>query len=152
MDTIRDVVCGLLLAAIFILLNVQILFRYVLDNPLSWPEEIARTCFVWVAYVGVAKLVRERGFYAIDVFVVMLPAPLRHLLAIAVDLLTLGIFALILYASSPVLKANANITTAIGMPVNILYASLPVAAVLVVLSLIVSLVTTGAPETGKEPT
>lgn len=151
MDTIRDLVSGLLLAAIFVLLNIQILFRYGLNNPLSWPEEIARTCFVWVAYLGVSKLVRERSFYAIDVFVLVLPATLRWLLAITVDILTLGIFGLILYTSWPVLMANANITTAIGMPVNLLYASLPVAAVLVIFSLVVAIATTVAHVNEEHP-
>jgi TRAP-type C4-dicarboxylate transport system permease small subunit len=74
-DTVRDHVCGALLIAIFVLINLQVFFRYVVSDPLSWPEEIARLLFVWAAYLGVAKLFRERLHYAMVFFIEL--APLR---------------------------------------------------------------------------
>lgn len=150
MDRIRDWTCILLLGAIFVLLNIQIFFRYVLNSPLPWPEEIARTCFVWVAYVGVAKLVRERSFYAIDVFVALAPPILRTAIAVVMDLLMLAAFCLILFATWPVLQANANITTAIGTPINLLYLSLPIAAVASVFFLLINMAGSSARRNGGE--
>jgi TRAP-type C4-dicarboxylate transport system permease small subunit len=139
-DRVRDGICILLLAAIFILINVQVFFRYVVNDPLSWPEEIARTLFLWIVFLGVAKLFRERSNYAIDFFVGKASPRMRALTAAFVDAAAIVLFIAVLIGSWPVLAANANINTVIGLPVNLLYASLPVAALLILPALATSLV------------
>jgi TRAP-type C4-dicarboxylate transport system permease small subunit len=47
-----------LMAAITILTLVQVVWRYGLNMPLQWSEEIARYCFVWVTFLGAAALMR----------------------------------------------------------------------------------------------
>ena len=48
-----------LLAAIFVILILQIAFRYVLNAPLVWPEEAARYLYIWVCYLGAAVALRR---------------------------------------------------------------------------------------------
>ena len=55
--TERGVIGGLM-AAIVVLTLAQVIWRYVLGNPLQWSEEVARYCFVWVTLLGAATLVR----------------------------------------------------------------------------------------------
>jgi TRAP-type C4-dicarboxylate transport system permease small subunit len=139
-DALRDHVCGALLIAIFALINLQVFFRYVVNDPLSWPEEIARLLFVWAAYLGVAKLFRERLHYAIAFFIELAPLRVQALAGLAVDLLTAAAFVTILLGAGPVLNANAHIRTAIGVPLNWLYASLPAATILILPAVAFSLV------------
>jgi hypothetical protein len=42
------------LLAACLLAVVQVFFRYVLNNSLPWPEEVARLGFVWVVFLGMA--------------------------------------------------------------------------------------------------
>jgi TRAP-type C4-dicarboxylate transport system permease small subunit len=53
-------VIGGLMAAIVALTLAQVFWRYVLDQPLQWSEEVARYCFVWVTLLGAATLLRVR--------------------------------------------------------------------------------------------
>jgi len=56
-----------LMAAIVLLTLAQVFFRYVLDRPLEWSEELARYCFVWLTFVGAATLLRRRDSHpAVD--------------------------------------------------------------------------------------
>jgi TRAP-type transport system small permease protein len=48
-----------LMAATVLLTLAQVLFRYVLNRPLGWSDELARYCFVWVTFVGAASLIRR---------------------------------------------------------------------------------------------
>ena len=139
-DTVRDHVCGALLIAIFVLINLQVFFRYVVSDPLSWPEEIARLLFVWAAYLGVAKLFRERLHYAMVFFIELAPLRAQALAGLAVDLLTAAAFVAVLIGAGPVLNANAHMRTAIGVPLNWLYASLPAATILILPAVALSLV------------
>jgi TRAP-type C4-dicarboxylate transport system permease large subunit len=62
----RLVIAGLM-AAITILTLAQVFWRYILELPLQWSEEIARYCFVWVTFLGAATLMRlQDGHPAID--------------------------------------------------------------------------------------
>lgn len=138
-DIVRDAISVLLLIAIFGLLNLQVFYRYVLNDPLPWPEEIARLCFVWVAYIGIAKLVREQKFYAIDVFIGIAPFWLRSSVDILINFLALAAFIVVIISAWPVLAANITMRTATGIPMNFLYGSLPVAAAFIVFALVLSL-------------
>ena len=46
------------MAAIVVLTLAQVIWRYALDDPLQWSEEVARYCFVWVTVLGAATLLR----------------------------------------------------------------------------------------------
>ena len=58
------------LMVVFIL--VQVFWRYVLNNPLPWPEEAARFLMLWLMVVAPTAL-RRGGFVAIDMIQLALP-------------------------------------------------------------------------------
>ncbi|HWP46835.1 MAG TPA: TRAP transporter large permease subunit [Candidatus Limnocylindrales bacterium] len=43
---------GLILATEFVVVFLGVFFRYVLNNPLTWSEEIARLLLVWLTFMG----------------------------------------------------------------------------------------------------
>ncbi|MEM7776344.1 MAG: TRAP transporter small permease [Pseudomonadota bacterium] len=55
---IERFVIGGLMAAITFLTLIQVIWRYGLNQPLTWSEEVARYCFVWVTLIGAATLLR----------------------------------------------------------------------------------------------
>ena len=55
---IERLVIGGLMAAITVLTLVQVIWRYGLNQPITWSEEVARYCFVWVTLLGAAALLR----------------------------------------------------------------------------------------------
>src|SRR6266446_22865 len=77
--TLEQVVIATLMAVITILTLAQVIWRYGLNMPLQWSEEIARYCFVWVTFLGVATLMRlSEGHPVIDaVYVSVGPGPQR---------------------------------------------------------------------------
>jgi hypothetical protein len=90
-DAIEYVAIGAYVA-LFVLINVQVFWRYVLNDPLSWPEEVARALFIWISYLGLIKVVREQSSYRIDFLAMRMPGPLRLAVATVVDLVTLTFF------------------------------------------------------------
>ena len=45
---------------LFLLFGVNVFYRYVLNQPLTWPHELITLCFVWTAVLG-ATYVRRVG-------------------------------------------------------------------------------------------
>ncbi len=74
---------------------VSVIFRYLLDSPLTWTEELASLLFAWITFVGAYVGFRGRSHIAIDTLAIFLPPPVRRALARLVDvgvLLLLGLF------------------------------------------------------------
>lgn len=77
------------LMVVFIL--VQVFWRYVLSNPLPWPEEAARFLMLWLMVVAPTAL-RRGGFVAIDMIQLALP----RLAGGVLTLILLGLSLLVL--------------------------------------------------------
>jgi len=52
---------------------LQVFFRYVLNDALPWPEEVARALMIWMMALVAAGAYREGGFIAIDFFLEAIP-------------------------------------------------------------------------------
>jgi TRAP-type C4-dicarboxylate transport system permease small subunit len=84
----RTIIAGLM-AAITILTLAQVFWRYVLELPLQWSEEVARYCFVWVTFLGAAALMRQRdGHPVIDALHHVVGATARRMMEIVSKLVT----------------------------------------------------------------
>ncbi|MEL6587133.1 MAG: TRAP transporter small permease subunit [Pseudomonadota bacterium] len=79
------ILCMALMVA-FIL--VQVFWRYILSNPLPWPEEAARFLMLWLMVVAPTAL-RRGGFVAIDMIQLALPRMVGGTLTLGLLLLSL---------------------------------------------------------------
>lgn len=83
-------VLSALMAVIVILTLAQVIWRYGLERPIQWSEEVARYCFVWLTFLGAAVLMRQReGHPAIDVLALSVRPRVRHYMEIASRLVTI---------------------------------------------------------------
>ena len=76
-DWIARAIVGASIAAIVLITIVAVWYRYGLDRPLSWTEQVCRILFVWSVFAGAAVLYRNMPHIAIDMFVLMLPQRLQ---------------------------------------------------------------------------
>jgi C4-dicarboxylate transporter DctM subunit len=62
-----------LMAALVIVVGLQVFFRYILNSPLPWPEEVSGYLFVWAVFLGATMTIYRGDLPAVKVFVNMLP-------------------------------------------------------------------------------
>ncbi|MCZ8185732.1 MAG: TRAP transporter small permease [Beijerinckiaceae bacterium] len=74
----RIIVGGAILAIVSITI-LSVWYRYALNDPLSWTEQVCRILFVWSVFAGAAILYRQMLHIAIDMLVVMLPPGLQKI-------------------------------------------------------------------------
>ena len=72
---------------------LQFFTRYVMNNSLSWTEEIAANCLVVIVFIGSAMCVRLGRHIAVDLLYRYVPAGMRRALEVLVDLISIGFFA-----------------------------------------------------------
>jgi TRAP-type C4-dicarboxylate transport system permease small subunit len=61
-------------------LILGVFYRYVLNDALTWTEEVAMLCFSWSIFLTAALMVRENGHVRVELIEALLPARLRWLL------------------------------------------------------------------------
>ena len=87
---------ALLMVMVAVIL-AQVWWRYVLNAPLSWPEEAARAAMIWMMALVAPTAYRRAGFVAIELVPDMLPRLARGFLDLAI--LALSLAALVVMAS-----------------------------------------------------
>jgi TRAP-type C4-dicarboxylate transport system permease small subunit len=117
---------------------LQVVYRYVLTQPLHWSEELARYLFVWISILGAALGLQKRGHFGMDFFYRMLPDKGRRLLLFMIYLLMgVVILVLLIQGISLVQKTTAQQSPAMEISMGWAYACLPVGGALMVIHLLV---------------
>lgn len=57
---------ALLVLATVVVISMQIIWRYVFSNPLSWTEQVSRYLFVWIVMMAVPVGLYRSGLYNFD--------------------------------------------------------------------------------------
>lgn len=86
---IGAVCLGLMVVAIL----MQVVFRYVLNNALPWPEEASRFLMLWSTALMAPTAFRRGGFVAIDMVIRMLP----RLVATGLSVFLMAVTILVLW-------------------------------------------------------
>ena len=130
LETTLEAAIAALLVAMVVLAFVQVVLRFVFNDPLSWSEEVARWCFVWMTFLGAALGVKRNAHVAIDNLVLALPPAGQKALRL------LGSFVVAVVSSALVVHGWALVqdsiltSAALQWPFKYLFLSMPVGGAL----------------------
>ena len=74
-----------------LIIMLQVIFRYLLNNALAWPDEASRFLMLWMTGLIAPTAYRWGGFVAIDMLKDLLPLRLGALLGLALLLISLTV-------------------------------------------------------------
>ena len=94
-DYLEETICIILMSVMTIIIFIQVIMRYVMHNSLSWSEELARYCFIWLIYIGVAYGCKLMKHIKIDAALKLFPEKVRPYITIVGELLVLAFAAYI---------------------------------------------------------
>ena len=77
----------ILAAAMVLSILLQVVCRYVLNNALPWPEEVARALMIWMLALVAGEAYRQGSFVAIDLLQESIPKRLSTLLKLSLLLI-----------------------------------------------------------------
>lgn len=122
---------GVCVAVFVTALATQVFLRYIFNNPLPWPEELAKFSFVWCCFFGAAAGTHRKAHIAIEVLVAKLPARWRQAVSAGVHLCILAILALLLKSGLDLVRlSSTSKLPAINVPLAYLVLPLPASAAL----------------------
>ncbi len=93
----EEIIGGSLFIVMLVVLVIQIFSRQVLDNPITWSEQLARFLFVYVAYLAVASEIKNDGHVRIEYFYDKFPKKVRTVIYYTFQLLMAIVLVLMIY-------------------------------------------------------
>ena len=127
-----ELIAGLLIAAITVLVTVQVFARYVLNNTPPWSEELCRYLFIWVSFLGACVATRRAAHLGVDSLVTRLPAGVREVLRHAVTALIVAFAGLLVWQGVALVPAMASQRSpSMGISLQYVFAAIPIAAAII---------------------
>lgn len=142
---VENALLATLHGAIATLVCVAVLFRYALNDPLTWSEELILLLFGWMIFLGIANAFHARTHIIIDVMVLFAPRWLCigfGILALAATTTALG--ALAWFSWRYLLRELPNLTPMLGISAGWAIAPLFIGCLLSLLHLLRNLLDGGA--------
>ncbi len=127
----EELATAVLLAVMIGSVCLGVFYRYVLSQPLAWTEEIVLLCMVWVVFLGASIATKSREHIVIDILLVVVPRGLRRGMEMVSLVVVTGVLIVLAWQGFILLdKTRFMTTTALLLPTGLMYAAVPVSAVL----------------------
>ena len=117
---------GILLAAMLVMILMQVFFRYVMNDSLTWTEELSKYAMVWVACLVAPWAYRENLNVSIEMFADALPVRLKQFSEMIITLLVMLISTMFFMYSIDFWLSGLSITAS-SVPLNlaVFYSCIP---------------------------
>ncbi len=118
---------GLCLAGIVCVGVLQVFFRFALNAPLPWPEEVSRLLLVWLTYIGALVLPELRLHVTVGILYDRMPRAGRRAADLLADLLGVGFFGALVVGGLGLVNSMRGIRLpALQLPLNLLFGLIPI--------------------------
>lgn len=146
LDRLVAFVVVALLVAMTIVTSAGVFWRYVMNDALSWAEELGCYMLVWVSFLGAALATYRGAHIGIDVVYDRIPRLAQRLLDVAVNGAIVVFMGAIFLSSLKILPVvHTRISPTLFVPMDIPYLVLPVSAGIIIVQTLVRML----PEPGE---
>ncbi len=130
---IPEMVMAALFAALIVVTNLAVAFRYLLNDPLMWSDEVSRLLLIWITFLAAAIGVRRGSHFAVTLAVSALPDSLRRPFSTLTILAMMAFGAVFLIVGVVVLRQMVVVRyVTIGISMAWAYLAIPVSGGLMV--------------------
>ncbi len=132
-----------ILAAMVVIVTMQIITRFVFFYSLPWSEELSRYLFAYLILVGACVGVRENNQISIDIIDNVVLGRAARPLALFQYLVQIVAVCFLFYAAMMLLKVGARqLSPAMGLRMSWVYMCFPIGFTLILIELLVKFVGT----------
>ncbi|MGD8778489.1 MAG: TRAP transporter small permease [Ignavibacteria bacterium] len=140
---LKKIIDGLLEKFLIVILSMlvidvfwQVVSRYVLMNPSSFTDELARLLLIWVGILGAAYVTGKRLHLAIDVVIKKFSLKGQRIVFYFINISVL-VFALLVMVIGGInliyiLLKLGNISPALSLPIGYIYSVIPLSGIVII--------------------
>jgi len=132
---VSTVLCYTLIIFVTSVIGSAVFYRYVLNNPIQWAEEVARYTLIWLTMLAASIAIKKRSHISLTTIVKYLKSEVSLILEIILYGVIIGIIIIIArYSTIMVVTRSVNVfSPSIGIRMLWAHLSLPVGFSLIIL-------------------
>lgn len=133
LGNLEEIITALLIGFMIGLVTLSVFSRYVLNRPFSFTEEIVLMCMVWVCFLGACIAAKDREHIVIDIVLAIVPKPVSRAMEVFSLVATIILLAILVWQGMILVDRTQFMqTTALQLPVGIMYIAIPVSSALMI--------------------
>lgn len=142
LNRIAELTCGILLGIMTLTVLVGVIFRYVLQSPLSWTEELSRYLMIWTASLAISVGIYRGEHIGLTFVPDRIKAKMPALiLSLVIDFLVFGFLFVLLYFSMPLVQEGRfQIAQSLPITMTLPTLSIPVSMFLALVQLSIKII------------
>lgn len=136
-------ISGICLIILVFITFFGVIWRYFLNAPFIWQEEVQLALITWVIYFGASAAFRNGSHIAIDMIVDMFPAKMQRVMDVIIYIVTLGVLGFIFTNGVSLVEQfirTSRVTNILRIPTRYIYIAIPIGCVLMAVSYTIYLV------------
>lgn len=107
-EKVITLISNVLFAAMFLVVVLQVIGRYVMRNPFIWTEELARFLYVWLIFFGSATLIKGYEHITIDFLPRKLSSQGQKIYKVVIDVLAFVFVLLMVLGGIKMMRNSGN--------------------------------------------
>jgi TRAP-type transport system small permease protein len=140
-ERMTSVPCVILGGAMVIVVISGVFARYLMHNPMSWTEEVARFFMNWMALLGASIVTRHRAHLGLIYFIQKIPMPLQRLTKLLTDgLIMFFLYLLTVEGFHMAVAAAGQTEPTTGVTMNYILSCVPLAGLLMMIQLALQMI------------
>ncbi len=139
-EKICGALCVFCFAAMTVIAILGVFFRYVMQSPFMWTEEVARYLLVWLGFTAVSIALRQDKHIKVEVLANFVPEIIAKLTGYVVDALVATFFIVLLWQGYLMTVNNIMTASTFQISMSWILAAVPVAATLTLIQLFLNVI------------
>ena len=124
-------VSAAIFCSILILLGISVFCRYILNNSITWSEELIRFGFIWMFFLSMGEATRTGSHLALDLIPSLLHGKIKKVFYCLIEAANIIFFLILIFYSYRVAMANmSQASPALLIPYGYIYMAIPAGGVL----------------------
>lgn len=129
LDNMEENILSLLLPIMCIVIFVATFCRYTKIVTISWAEEFARYCMVWIIFLGISVAAKKGEHFFVSALVFALPKKIQNIVAILKIVLLMGFNGFVGFYCIKIIENQMmmeQVTPSLKWPMWIIYMAIPI--------------------------
>jgi TRAP-type C4-dicarboxylate transport system permease small subunit len=150
-EKICGALCVFCFAAMTLVAILGVFFRYVMQSPFMWTEEVARYLLVWLGFTAINIALRQDRHIKVEVLQKLVPPLVGKVVSYLVDALIAFFFIILLQQGYLLAVNNIMMASTFQLSMSWILVAVPVAAALTLLQLFLRVIKKIFLEFGYKP-
>lgn len=131
-------VLNIIMAVLTIAVFAQVIFRFFLESPLAWTEELAIYCLVWLTFLGAAYAMSLKAHIGVSFLTDLFPLRIRQIIYVIATLAGLAFYLLLVIQGYALMNQSMQqLSPVLGIPMGFVYAVIPISGLFLMMNVIV---------------